>query len=311
LVSPLPQPPFGPSLTQGIGMGMGMGIAPHSRAPIACRLAHEGAEILVFPVPPSRHFSAGQPLEKPDWYATMACYSTIQSRTIGLGRPPHSMHPDQRSALISFAWNLGVGFYGGEGFDTISRRLRDKDWPKVPDALCLYCNPGTAVTAGLLRRREAEGSIWSQGISQLPAPIGYPSATSTATAAAPAAPPKPPTAKARPNPLPVPYFDQMLMSDGDGWRECFSASCGMLAKFWGKCADQNAYNAIRQTYGDTTDAQAQLKTLEHLGLDASFRMDGTLAMLKAEIDSDHDSYANWLPRWQPGGSAGWFLTCKP
>jgi GH24 family phage-related lysozyme (muramidase) len=288
-----------------------------------------------------------------------------------------TMHPDQRSALISFAWNLGVGFYGSEGFDTISRRLRDKDWPKVPDALCLYCNPGTSVTAGLLRRREAEGSIWSQGVSQLPAPIGYPSATSTATATAPCAPaaqPKPPAAKAHPNPLPVPYFDQMLMSDGEGWRECFSASCGMLAKFWGKCADQNAYNAIRQTYGDTTDAQAQLKALDHLGLDASFRMDGTLAMLKAEIDagrpvavgwlhhgastapsggghwtvvigyddtgvimndpygscdlvsggypgggnpydqrgrSDHYSYTNWLPRWQPGGSAGWFLTCKP
>jgi GH24 family phage-related lysozyme (muramidase) len=285
-----------------------------------------------------------------------------------------AMHPDQRSALISFAWNLGVGFYGGEGFDTISRRLRDKDWPKVPDALCLYCNPGTSVEAGLLRRREAEGSIWSQGIHQLATPIGYPSAESASPAAAPPAQPKPPAAKAHPNPLPVPYFDQMLMSDGEGWRECFSASCGMLAKFWGKCADQNAYNAIRQTYGDTTDAQAQLKALDHLGLDASFRMDGTLAMLKAEIDagrpvavgwlhhgsstapsggghwtvvigydatgvimndpygscdlvsggypgggnpydqlghSDHYSYTNWLPRWQPGGSAGWFLTCKP
>jgi len=222
-----------------------------------------------------------------------------------------AMHPDQRSALISFAWNLGVGFYGGEGFDTISRRLRDKDWPKVPDALCLYCNPGSSVTAGLLRRREAEGSIWSQGISQLPAPIGYPSPASTATAAVPSAPPaqpKPPAAKAHPNPLPVPYFDQMLMSDGEGWRECFSASCGMLAKFWGQCADQNAYNAIRQTYGDTTDAQAQLKALEHLGLDASFRMDGTLAMLKAEIDAGRPVAVGWLHHGSanaPSGGGHW------
>ncbi len=69
--------------------------APHNRAPIACRLAHNGAEILVFPVPPSRPSSAGQPLEKPDWYATMDCHSTIQSRAIGLGRPPHYIHRSQ------------------------------------------------------------------------------------------------------------------------------------------------------------------------------------------------------------------------
>jgi len=222
-----------------------------------------------------------------------------------------AMHPDQRSALISFAWNLGVGFYGSDGFETISRRLRDKDWPKVPDALCLYCNPGTSVTAGLLRRREAEGSVWRQGINQLPAPIGYPAAASAATAAAPAAPPapaKPAAAKAHLNPLPVPYFDQMLMSDGEGWRECFSASCGMLAKFWGKCADQNTYDAIRHTYGDTTDAQAQLKALEHLGLDANYRMDGTLAMLKAEIDAGRPVAVGWLhhgPSSAPSGGGHW------
>jgi hypothetical protein len=69
--------------------------APHNRAPIACRLAHNGAEILVFPVPPSRHSSADQPLEKPDWYATMACYSTIQSRAIGLGQRPLYIHRSQ------------------------------------------------------------------------------------------------------------------------------------------------------------------------------------------------------------------------
>ena len=314
---------------------------------------------------------------------------------------PHwdAMHPDQRSALISFAWNLGLGFYGSEGFTTISRRLRDKDWSNVPNALRLYCNPGTPVEAGLLRRREAEGNIWTQGMERLAAPSGRPASASTIAEAAPVsspapkvaaeptisspaptvvavtqAKPRPAAPKAHPNPLPVPYFDQMLMSDGEGWRECFSASCGMLAKFWGKCKDQNEYNAIRQSFGDTTDSQAQVKALQHIGLKPAFRTDGTLAMLKAEIDagrpvavgwlhhgsssapsggghwtvvigydsnglimndpygscdllnggypgggnpydrlgsSDHYSYTNWLPRWLPGGSAGWFLTCKP
>ena len=114
----MPQPPYGLtlSLAMGIALLAGSGTraqvycsqravvidapsnirtAPHNRAPIACRLAHNGAEILVFPVPPSRLFNAGQPLEKPDWYATMACYSTIQSRAMGLGQRPLYIHRSQ------------------------------------------------------------------------------------------------------------------------------------------------------------------------------------------------------------------------
>jgi len=66
----------------------------------------------------------------------------------------------QKSALVSFAYNLGSGFYGSQGFETISRCLKDKDWVKVPAALELYRNPGTPVEAGLLRRRQAEGKCW-------------------------------------------------------------------------------------------------------------------------------------------------------
>ena len=66
----------------------------------------------------------------------------------------------QQSALISFAYNLGAGFYGTAGFETISKRLREKDWTAVPDTLLLYRNPGTNVEAGLKRRRDAEGQLW-------------------------------------------------------------------------------------------------------------------------------------------------------
>jgi hypothetical protein len=79
------------------------------------------------------------------------------------------MSDQQQSALVSFAYNLGAGFYGANGFETISARLREKDWAKVPDALLLYRNPGTNVEAGLKRRREAEGGLWLQGLG-LPAP---------------------------------------------------------------------------------------------------------------------------------------------
>jgi GH24 family phage-related lysozyme (muramidase) len=72
------------------------------------------------------------------------------------------MADHQKCALVSFAYNLGAGFYGAKGFETISRRLREKDWPGVPDALLLYRNPGTNVEAGLKRRRIAEGDLWGR-----------------------------------------------------------------------------------------------------------------------------------------------------
>jgi GH24 family phage-related lysozyme (muramidase) len=77
---------------------------------------------------------------------------------------PHwgEMADHQKCALISFAYNLGSGFYGAKGFETISKRLREKDWPGVPDALLLYRNPGTNVEAGLKRRRIAEGDLWGR-----------------------------------------------------------------------------------------------------------------------------------------------------
>lgn len=72
------------------------------------------------------------------------------------------MTDQQKCALISFAYNLGAGFYGTKGFETISARLRDKNWAGVPDALLLYRNPGTNVEAGLKRRRIAEGDLWGR-----------------------------------------------------------------------------------------------------------------------------------------------------
>jgi len=70
------------------------------------------------------------------------------------------MDDNQRSALVSFAYNLGAGFYGTPGFETITKVLREQAWDKVPAAMELYRNPGTNVEAGLLRRRRAEGELW-------------------------------------------------------------------------------------------------------------------------------------------------------
>jgi GH24 family phage-related lysozyme (muramidase) len=88
------------------------------------------------------------------------------------GTVPHwqVMNDDQRSALVSFAYNLGAGFYGAAGFETISRCLRERNWADVPAALELYRNPGTNVEAGLLRRRRAEGKLWGEHQAGEPEP---------------------------------------------------------------------------------------------------------------------------------------------
>jgi len=71
------------------------------------------------------------------------------------------MSDGKRGALLSFAYNLGAGFYGSGDFNTITKRLKNKEWDLVPDALYLYRNPGSNVEAGLARRRKAEGKLWN------------------------------------------------------------------------------------------------------------------------------------------------------
>jgi len=82
-----------------------------------------------------------------------------------LQKIPHwgEMSDGKRGALLSFAYNLGAGFYGGSNFNTITKRLKNKEWDQVPDALYLYRNPGSNVEAGLARRRKAEGEAWKKG----------------------------------------------------------------------------------------------------------------------------------------------------
>ncbi len=79
----------------------------------------------------------------------------------------NEMNDEMRSALISFAYNLGANFYGTSGFNTISKNLREKDWKAIPKTLELYRNPGSSVEAGLLRRRRTEGALWAEGLKKI------------------------------------------------------------------------------------------------------------------------------------------------
>jgi len=209
------------------------------------------------------------------------------------------MDANQRCALLDFAWNLGSDFYGDEdNFGSITRDLRNHDWAQVPQTLLLYCDPGTSVEAGLLRRRQAEANLWKSPVaaSDSPARVAkdQPAATHSRFQ----------------NPLKVPYNDQLHMADGQGWRECFSASSAMLAMYWGKEPNENVYDTLRARYGDSTSSDAQLGALRSLGLSANFETDGTVAMLQQEIDAGRPVAVGWLcdgPVSAPSGGGHWIV----
>lgn len=73
----------------------------------------------------------------------------------------NEMSDGKKGCLLSFSYNCGAHFFGSNGYTTITGCLRDKRWNDVPNALLLYVNPGTAVEAGLRRRREAEIQLWN------------------------------------------------------------------------------------------------------------------------------------------------------
>ena len=96
------------------------------------------------------------------------------------------------------------------------------------------------------------------------------------------------------NPLDVPYQSQNDNASGTGYRECFSSSCAMVAMYYGKIENDDAYNLVRQKYGDSTDAQAQVRTLRSLGLEANFITNATTQDIKEAIDAGRPVPCGWL-----------------
>jgi len=110
------------------------------------------------------------------------------------------------------------------------------------------------------------------------------------------------------NPLIVPYFSQRDNASGQGSRECFSSSCAMVAAYYGKVKGDDEYNVIRARFGDTTNADAQVKALQSLGLKASFITDGTETLLQNEIKEGRPVPVGWLHHSSssaPSGGGHW------
>lgn len=184
----------------------------------------------------------------------------------------------RQNALISFAYNVGWHFCGSADFVTISKCLRESDYDAVPAALMLYVNAGTPAEPGLRRRREAEAKLW-----------GIPTKASSVL-------------------LKIPYEAQNDNKSGTGYRECFSSSCAMIAKFYGKVKSDDEYNLIRAKFGDTTDSQSQLATLRSLGLQARFVTNCAPGLLELELRAGRPVAVGWLhqgPAQSPSGGGHW------
>lgn len=110
--------------------------------------------------------------------------------------------------------------------------------------------------------------------------------------------------------LAVPYEYQLDNKSGTGYRECFSSSCAMIAKYYGRVKNDDEYNVIRARYGDTTSKDAQLAALRSLGLNAKFITNGNSALLENEIRNNRPVAVGWLHQGnvnKPTGGGHW--TC--
>ena len=106
------------------------------------------------------------------------------------------------------------------------------------------------------------------------------------------------------NPLDVPYQSQHDNASGTGYRECFSSSCAMVAMYYDKVKNDDEYNLIRERYGDSTDAQAQVRALRSLGLEATFITNATTDMLKEQIDAGRPTPCGWLHKGHVSSPSG-------
>lgn len=91
------------------------------------------------------------------------------------------------------------------------------------------------------------------------------------------------------NPLQVRYFSQRDSSTEHALRMCFSSSCAMLLEtlkpgtLVGPNGDDTYLGRVLR-YGDTTDAQAQIKALQSFGVTASLVQNASWKTIEAQID---------------------------
>jgi hypothetical protein len=99
----------------------------------------------------------------------------------------------------------------------------------------------------------------------------------------------------------VPYFSQRDSATWQSYRMCFSSTCAMAADFLRPgCLAEQASRMIAtwplvERFGDTTGAAAHVQTLGRLGIQATFRTDGCIEQLIAQLGLGMPIPVGWLP----------------
>ena len=228
---------------------------------------------------------------------------------------------NQQAALLSFTYNCGPAWFGGEGFSTLTNRLCHGELDKVPAALMLYVNPGGPSEAGLRRRRKAEAALWSASPGSRPVTAGSAFGAPAATTARPPSP-KPsgessaePAPSSKSNPLPVPWFAQLDSATDQARRMCFSSSCAMLLAFLkpGVLTGTNGddqYRARVHQFGDTIDPAAQIKALASYSITARYSKQASFSTLERQIAAGIPVPCGYLhrdPVSSPAGGGHWLI----
>ena len=78
----------------------------------------------------------------------------------------------------------------------------------------------------------------------------------------------------------------------------------MAAVYHGACTSENQYLNKFPYYGDSTDPNTHLRTLQHFGLNAKFITTGSIDDLKSEIDKGRPTPCGWLHHGTPSAPTG-------
>jgi GH24 family phage-related lysozyme (muramidase) len=217
--------------------------------------------------------------------------AAAEAAVLRLLQPPAGLSQRQREALTSFCFNVGAGALAES---TLRRRLNGGEPVArvLEEELPRWVKGPHGPVAGLVQRRRAELAFSKESSPT----IRYGEGGAIE--------------------LKVPYFAQGDSATAQGLRMCFSSTCAMAAAFLrpgclaGEGQPDDRYLALVQRYGDSTEAHAQVRALERLGIQAEFRRDGRIEQLIAQLRLGFPVPVGWLHKGAasaPSGGGHWSL----
>lgn len=179
-----------------------------------------------------------------------------------------------QAALVSWAFNCGVA--GMAGSTLVKRLNAGEPWAKVLSEELPRWHRANGKDGVLTSRRALEINLAMTG------------QTPPAAVAIPPKPPKPPQQAAAGGKRPVPQFYSQRDNGAQADRTCFTSSAAMLAKLvkpsalTGSNADLEHLKRVER-YGDTTNAQAQIRALAELGITVRLVETGDWDLVREQI----------------------------